>query len=271
MSTPDMPSLRLLLLHRLPEAEAHQLEERLMLEEQLAELLREAEHDLLDDYASGRLAPEDRAAVEQYLLATAADRERLKLARALARLRSRPEGARSRSDRPSVIPTSAATARIAPATRPRSAPRWPVRLGVAIAACAVLSLGVLVFRMKVTRRLPEPMTATVVLLADAQRGSTEGSINISPTVARVRLQLEIPAKEAASTYTLEIADGGGHLAYEAHDLPPRLAGPYPFVEALVPASALEGPRCRIRLTDFTRASSAASGRAFTWDIQVQRH
>jgi anti-sigma factor RsiW len=252
MSTPDTPSLKLLLLHRLPESEAQQLEERLMVEEHLADLLREAEHDLLDDYASGRLVPEERAAVEKYLLVTAADRERLKVARALARLQAAPERARSRS----------------PFTRRWWPPGWPVRLGVAIAACAILSLGVLVFRMKPTGGLPAP-TTTVVLLADAQRGSSGGSINISATAARVRLQVEIPAKGSASTYTLAIADRGGRVLYEAPDLPPRLAGPYPFVEAIVPATALDSPRCRITLTEST-SNPASPRRAFAWDLEVQR-
>jgi hypothetical protein len=236
-----------LLLHRLPESEAQQLEERLMLEEQLGDLLREAEHDLLDDYASGRLLPEERAAVEQYLLATPADRERLKVARALARLQ---EG------RPEARPR-------------RSAPRWPIRFGVAIAACAILSLGVLDIRMKTTVDRPATTTATVVLLADAQRGSSEGSISISPKITHVRLQVEIPAKGSASTYSLAIAEGNGRVLYEAHDLAPRSAGPYPFVEAIVPAEALGTPRCRISLTD-SAAGSASSGPAFTWDIQIQR-
>jgi len=242
------------LLHRLPEAEASQLEERLMVEGHFAELLREAEHDLLDDYASGRLPPDEREAVEKFLLATPADRERLKLARALARLRAQPEQAR----------TGAAL----PVLR-RRAPQRIVRLGLAVAACAILALGVHVFRMQTTDGLAESTTATVVLLADAQRGSTAGSITINPTVARVRLQVETPGKGTASTYTLAIANPDGRVLYEAHHLAPRVAGAYPFVEASVPASALEGPHCRITLTD-SSVTPASSGPALTWDLQVQR-
>ena len=251
MSTPDTAALRLLLLHRLPESEAQQLEERLMLEEQLGDLLREAEHDLLDDYASGRLLPEERAAVEQYLLVTGDDRERLKVARALAHLQARTEGGEIR-----------------PPTARRGRSRgWPVRIGLAAAACAILAVGVLSFRMRTGGNLPP--SATVVLLADAQRGSSEGTINISPRVERVRLQVEIPSQGGASTYAIAIADRGGRLLYEAHDLPPRRAGSYPFVEAVVPASVLKGPRCRITLTDAS-VGSASSGQVFTWDIQIQR-
>ncbi|HEY6923179.1 MAG TPA: hypothetical protein VI653_06920 [Steroidobacteraceae bacterium] len=269
MSPPDMPSLKLLLLHRLPESEARLLEERLMMEEPLADLLREAEHDLLDDYASGRLLPEDRAAVEQFLLTTPEDRERLKVARALARLQVRPEGARGPSARPTLPAATSTEIRSGPARPRRPAAGWPLRFGVAIAACAILSFGVLIFKMKTTVGLPTPATATVVLLADAQRGSSEGSISIGTRITQVRLQVEIPAKGSASTYILAIADGSGRLLYEAHDLAPRSAGPYPFVEAIVPANALGGARCRITLTD-SSVSSASSGPAFTWDIQIQR-
>jgi hypothetical protein len=130
MSSPDTATLRLLLLHQLPESEARQLEERLMLEEQLGDLLREAEHDLLDDYASNRLLPEERAAVEQYLLVTAEDRERLKVARALARLQARPQRARSGSAHSSVIPAAASSETRSPATRPWRPRRWAVHIGL---------------------------------------------------------------------------------------------------------------------------------------------
>lgn len=265
MSTPDMPSLRLLLLHRLPDAEAQQLEERLMLEEQLAGLLREAEHDLLDDYASGRLFPEERLAVEKYLLATPADRQRLKVARALARLRDRSDSI-PRLVQPSPGLAGLPDPAIAPPARRRWTAQWPVRVGGAIAAGVILSLGLLVFRMK-TVGPSAAVTATVVLLADAQRGSTEGSVNIHPSAERVRLQVEIPAMGGASTYTLAIADRGGRLQYEVRDLLPRHAGPYPYVEAVVPANALKGPRCRITLTG---AAPARSDQVFAWDLVIDR-
>ena len=268
MSTPDTAALRLLLLHRLREAEAQQLEERLMLDEQLGDLLREAEHDLLDDYASGGLLPEERMAVERYLLATPEDRERLKVARALAHLQGRPEGGRSGQDHTSVIPPGAASEIRSPTALRGRSRGWPLRIGLAAAACTILAVGMLFFRLKMGGNLP--VSATVVLLADAQRGSSEGTINISPKVERVRLQVETPSQGRAPTYTIAIADRGGRLLYEAHDLPPRQAGSYPFVEAIVPASALEGPRCRITLTDAS-VGSASSGLVFTWDIQIQRH
>jgi len=56
---------------------------RILLEEGFAELLQEAEIDLLDDYAHERLTLEERAAVERYLLINPVNRERVLTARAL--------------------------------------------------------------------------------------------------------------------------------------------------------------------------------------------
>jgi hypothetical protein len=56
---------------------------RILLEEGFAELLQEAEIDLLDDYAHERLTLEERAAVERYLLISPVNRERVLTARAL--------------------------------------------------------------------------------------------------------------------------------------------------------------------------------------------
>ncbi len=90
MSIPDSHALRALLLHRLSEAEARALEESLMQEEGVLEALQDAEHDLLDDYAHGRLNDADRVRVERHLLATPEARQRLEMARALARARPTP-------------------------------------------------------------------------------------------------------------------------------------------------------------------------------------
>src|SRR5262245_28240287 len=83
MSTPTPEQLRSLLLHRLPEEEAQRLEEQLMQDPEVAELLRQEETDLIDDYAQARLGREERAAFEAHLLADPAIRQRVKIAHAL--------------------------------------------------------------------------------------------------------------------------------------------------------------------------------------------
>src|SRR5690349_4773013 len=82
MSTPTPEQLRCLLLHRLSEEEAQRLEEQLMQDAETADLFRHEETDLVDDYAKGLLAAEDRRAFEQHLLADPAIRQRVKVARA---------------------------------------------------------------------------------------------------------------------------------------------------------------------------------------------
>ena len=75
--------LRSLLLHSLGEKEMEALSGRILLEEGFAELLQEAEIDLLDDYAHERLTLEERAAVERHLLISPVNREPVLTARAL--------------------------------------------------------------------------------------------------------------------------------------------------------------------------------------------
>ncbi|MFT3916908.1 MAG: hypothetical protein QM704_23335 [Anaeromyxobacteraceae bacterium] len=106
--------LRRYLLGELPGPEAEALEAGYVADPELVERIREAETDLVDDYAAGLLEGEDLRAFEGHYLASAAHRARVAVARALVR---------------------AAAARAPEAPRRRSRPR----LGAALAAAAVLS------------------------------------------------------------------------------------------------------------------------------------
>jgi anti-sigma factor RsiW len=79
----DDAALRRYLLGLLPEAEAEPLEEAYFARPEVLERVRGVEDDLLDDYASGRLAPGERGAFEGRYLASPPLRERVVAARAL--------------------------------------------------------------------------------------------------------------------------------------------------------------------------------------------
>ncbi len=105
MSESDQIMVRYL-LGELSDAEQSALEENYFTHPQVFEQLVEAENELVDEYASGRLSPEVRKRFEQYYLAHPLRRERVKFAQALA-----TKVERTRSDQTSVGP---GTARLAP-------------------------------------------------------------------------------------------------------------------------------------------------------------
>ena len=89
MTLDSQHDLRRLALRRYHAGELALLEERVMVQEGYAERLREAEYDLLDDYAAGRLDAGERADVERHLLAAADGESSLRLARAMVARRGK--------------------------------------------------------------------------------------------------------------------------------------------------------------------------------------
>jgi hypothetical protein len=158
-----------------------------MQEDGVLEALQDAEHDLLDDYAHGRLNDADHVSVERHLLATPEARQRLEMARALARAR----------------PTPARTQR-------RLWRTWP--LALAAAASLVIIALVVPFRFG-TGEMTE-----VLLLAENPRGTPSQPIDIDAAATEVRLQVEIPVASQTATYGVEIVDPQGRSVHAANDL-----------------------------------------------------
>jgi hypothetical protein len=76
----DEASIRRYLLGVLPDAEAEQLEQRCAGDEARFEEIQEIEDELIDDYASGALAGQDRTRFEEYFLCSPERREKLRFA-----------------------------------------------------------------------------------------------------------------------------------------------------------------------------------------------
>src|SRR6185503_21346599 len=81
-SVPD-ETLRLYLLCRLSDDERLQLDQRLLIDDEMAERVQLAESELMDEYASGGLDSVEREFFEKRFLTTAARREKLRLSSAL--------------------------------------------------------------------------------------------------------------------------------------------------------------------------------------------
>jgi hypothetical protein len=129
----DNASIRRYLLGLLPEAEAEALEEEYFARPEALERIRGVEDDLLDDYAAGRLGPDDKRSFERRYLASQPLRDRVLAARALHR---------------------AAVAEAAPTARPLVG--RPTRWAWPLAIAAGLLLAVVAFWL---RPVPPPKVA----------------------------------------------------------------------------------------------------------------
>jgi hypothetical protein len=260
MSTPDTQHLRRFLLHQLPQEQARQLEERLMLEEGFVAALSEAEHDLLEDYSRERLTPEERAEVEKYLLATPRDRQRLEITRGLIRLQA-SRGATHSPQRP---------ARSTRKAFPHPFSRWSALVGALAAACLLA----IILRFVVPRggiQHGSGAVQTVVLLADNERGSQSRLIEIKPGITALKVQVEIPGDAAGSgsTYRLSVSGPGEPHPYQAERLAAQVAGAYSYVEAIVPVSAFDTPSRRV-VVSISRQPSLPGAPVYTWQLEVRR-
>lgn len=140
MSHASDTELRDLLLRRLAPERAAALEELLLVEDDCAERLLEIEHDLLDDYAAGRLDAPDRAAVARLLQDDPGAAARLRFAHALRRVAAQAaaddrsggdpgSGTAAAGAATGAAVAGAVTGGVAPASGdPRPAMRTPGRL-----------------------------------------------------------------------------------------------------------------------------------------------
>ena len=244
---PSEARLRAWLLQRLPPEEAEPLEERLLADAAFGERVRDAETDLLDDLARGRLYGEERAIAAMRFAGTPRDRLRLGVARALARI---ADGA------PASFGGSTATR----ASRSR---KRRVVAGLLASAAAVLLAVVGVRRFMVAPPTSaNDAVATVTLTADRQRGTRIETLRLPRGAKTLRLQAEIGSDDPAARYALTVEDGDRTL-FRAADLVPRAAGAYRFVEVTIAADALGGGERRVRV-----AADAAPAEA-VWSVKVE--
>jgi hypothetical protein len=260
MDEPTDTILRDWLLGKLAACEAEPLEERLLRDEVLSRRVDAVEIDLLDDVANARLDGEDRAAALRLLAATPKDRQRLRIARALARALPAQQSASARDGEAVAVPRrSSAT--------PKFQLRWPVFAGGALAAACLALVVVEVQRrgaVDVAPRTESAALASITLMSSQQRGAPQGAIGIARSAATVRLQLEVDASDATSRYDLRIEDQG-RTVFDAENLPVREAGAYRFVEAAVPASVFADGEHTVRVH-----AAGETAPEQTWSIHTRR-
>jgi hypothetical protein len=236
-------TLRNLLLHRLSAEQSERLEERLLLEEQLADQLEAEETDLLDDFARGRLSAEDAARVERYLLASADASRRVAFARALSRIRD-PEfpqvAKRSFSSRlrtPAVALGAAACLLVIGFTvlhlwQKQNADRARAGASTTVAAPAIGPQN--------SSQGKKTLPFAIVLLADKERGGQPPRFAIPSDIQQVEIQCEIPAGSDHAEYHLILSDASGNAVTVGKNLHPGESSGIVYVESTMDAARL-GP------------------------------
>jgi hypothetical protein len=205
------------LLHRLSEAEREAVRERLFLEPDLFERMREVETDLIDALAAGRLSPEDAAAVTQFAAATGQE-DRVEFSRALAR---------------QPLPATAAT-------------RYRTPFWIAAAAAAVFAAGSIV--LLTTRR---DTSVTPVARSHATIGAQVIAIDLLPVTRGAGSLQSIAVPQGAAFVNVRIASEPGFTRFVislrrgaslvwAEDVPAEAA-----LQFVVPATVLTPGRYEI--------------------------
>jgi len=222
------------LLGLLPEAEAEQLDELSITDEEFAWQLRAAEDDLVDAYVRDGLPATTRARFEEYYLASARHRERVTFARNLARTIDRAVD-RSAAMAPShTSPTPApAHETVRPVARSQTA--WWL---MAAAAAVVVAFGAMLMRTGLLRPsagTPAPTVAATPLAREASSPPATPTSSISAAPARADRTSPAPivtteavvlapdTRAAGSMITVTVPAGADRIAFdlrlETNDFP----------------------------------------------------
>jgi hypothetical protein len=212
--------LRDWLLHRLEPTHAAELEERLFSDPDFADAIEAARYDLLDDHVRRRLSSNDTHLVARHLAATRDDVVRLRIARALAE---------------SADTTHARPAR----SRAHATRRRFIGLGAALAGCIVVAVVLLGLRDRSPMQTTQAIASLpVITLRDDQQRSEHATLILPYRAGDVRVQAEVD-EPVSQRYELRIGDART-VVFTARDLSSRVAGPYRFIETVIPAKALIG-------------------------------
>jgi hypothetical protein len=195
------------LLGELPEDEAERLDEQSVVDDEFAERLRVVEDDLVDAYASGRLAGERVKRFEAFYLASPHRRDKAAFARRF--LSAIDDDARVREQR-------------MPAVRPAPASRWAGRWAMAAAAVLCLAVGALLLREGQLRDY----------VREANERAASADQRVAALTDQVAAQQKAAAAAEASLARAQAVESAGAIALV---LPPQTRG-----VAAVPIVAL-GP------------------------------
>jgi hypothetical protein len=265
------------LLGELAADERQSLEERLFTDDDWFAELQDAENDLLDSYAAGKLSGADREHVERLLLGSASQRQRVALVRPLLNtLQSR-------------APRSALPAR-APILRPWhrfAVSALAASLVVSLAANALLSSWLLRTQRQPGSPLVQRADRTIspardlrlraapldgpeiatLFLRSVVRDEAQ-TVHLPPQVQILRIQVPVRTVDrATSRFRAEILDFGRNQVLWRHpELRPEAHEEEQVVNLLVPTSALHDGSFEVRV--FPARATPASASQPDYDSHV---
>jgi hypothetical protein len=183
------------LLHEMPEGERAAFAERWFTEPDLYERLQMTEAELLDNWARGKVSRSQRRRVEQYLLGSELQQQKLAFAAALSAALPRPRVMR--------VPWLAVVAAL---------------LFVSLAAALWLGMQNRRLQNHVAQleRVVQPVAGvvntdgiyTIGLTSDTLRGATaENAVRLPEGVRLLRLELELPPGAARVVYSASLLSG----------------------------------------------------------------
>ncbi len=227
-------SVRRYLLGELRDEEAAAIEDRLFGEPSFAGQLEDEERDLLDDYAAGRLDRGRKAAVEERLAGSSAQRDRLRFAIALDTRRRRIAGRRRLWLAAAAVFVCAAAlgAFYFPRTQP-FAGNPGLRTPPAVAP-------------SVAPRNPA-VIASFLLQPGALRGAETAVLRIPAHAASVRLELQLD-RESSGLVDATVRTAGGRTVWTQSGIRPYSAGTISAALIEVPAEKLIPGRYEVRLS-----------------------
>lgn len=236
------------LLGSLPESEVERLDEWSVTDDVFAQRLKDAENDLLDDYAAGRLGDDVRARVEAIYLTSPAALERIRFARTLGEWEKR--GA--------ATATVGAPAEVKPKLIViRRRWRWP------LAAAAVLTLGTVAGYLAIEHtqapvahaptqalqktQAPEvaagsaaiPVAATFLLLPGTRGTNALRTLTLPANAASVELRAQLEFDDFAQ-YRLELRDlAADRVVWRSDSVAAHDEGGKRVVAATIPVNTLQ--------------------------------
>ncbi len=236
----DPNRLARFLLGQLSEEENRAISDEIVANEHFAEAVEDAERDLIDAYARGDLNETDCVALEQQVLTSDEQFEKLRFARALAgRKHEIPDVPHAL-----VIPD-----------RPPSRWLWVVMPGLAaVAIAAILVSGVLYQRERRLNAEIVELRRLVVergrfesgangapaivafLLSPNQRSAGVARLQVPLDAAFVRLNFEVPPLERA--WHVTVATPQGEIVFSERNIVAERAGELNHVAVLVPAASI---------------------------------
>jgi hypothetical protein len=264
------------LLGRLSPEEQLTVEEGVFADEEWFAEVRQAENDLIDAYAGGSLSPEDCKRVEERILVSPIQQQKLQIAAALQRIFAEQ-------------PVRAmAGERVRPSVSPRASFSMRYRLmgGLSAAVAAGIVLSVLLVRserenlalktqakvLAAANSAPQPAAVTPAIidrpvqavlpsspasLAEVETfflpvGVTRGDANSKPLAIAsqtqvLHLQLEVHPKKKTQKFEARIVTADQKPAWNASSLVPQTRDDEAWLNLWVPVNVLRGQECEVRV------------------------